>query len=94
MRPGTLADRRGYLEGGLAEVCCHACGARVRAKKMSPHQTSVQWTTEASRRCAEFAARSAAGEPSALVPTCVKLRASIERAVREGLLITGAGVPS
>jgi hypothetical protein len=86
-RPQTLADRRGYLEGGLTEVCCDECGAQVRAKKMSPAQTSVQWTTPAARRCLEFAARP---EPSALVPTCGLLRASIERAVREGRL----GVPT
>ncbi len=78
-----MSERLTYLEGGLTGVQCEACGARVRAKKMSPYQTSVQWTAQASRRCAEFAT---AEGPSALVPTCVKLRASIERAVREGRL--------
>jgi hypothetical protein len=82
-RPQTLADRRGYLEGGLTDVCCDDCGAQVRVKKMSAAHTSVQWTGPATRCCLEFAGRPG---PSALVPTCVRLRASIERAVREGRL--------
>jgi hypothetical protein len=81
--PQTLADRRGYLEDGLTDVCCDDCGAEVRVKKMSPTHTSVQWTPRATRCCEEFATRPG---PSALVPTCTRLRASIERAVREGRL--------
>jgi hypothetical protein len=85
-RPQTLADRHEYLESGLTGLACDGCGALVRVKKLSPQHTSVQWSAAAVGRCAEFAATAALGEPSALVPTCVTLRASIERAVREGRL--------
>lgn len=82
-----------YLEGGLVPLECEHCGARVRVKKASPMQTSVQWTRSAVRECAEFAVASAAGDraarPNALVATCVKLRDSIERAVRCGELRAG-----
>ncbi|HKT00363.1 MAG TPA: hypothetical protein VJT31_12590 [Rugosimonospora sp.] len=88
--PDTVADRRRYLEDGLVDVGCDDCGACVRVKKMTEAHTSVQWTGPAAGLCAEFAT---AGVPRALVPTCVKLRASIERAVREGRLMIGAGVP-
>jgi len=88
-RPDTAADRRRYLEDGLVDIGCDDCGAQVRVKKLTEAHTSVQWTGIASRLCAEAAA---AGEPSALVPTCVKLRASIERAVREGRLAISTGV--
>lgn len=87
-RPETLLDRRSYLEGGLVEVGCQRCGVTVRAKKLSPMQTSVQWTRPAVRACAEFAERVAAGQPTALVPTCASLRDSIDQAAREGRLET------
>jgi hypothetical protein len=80
-RPGTLADRRAYLEGGLTELACDTCDARVRVRKTSPEQTTVQWSTLAVSQCSEFADR-----PSALVRTCSALRDSIEGAVREGRL--------
>jgi hypothetical protein len=82
----TLTERREYLEGGLAELSCARCGARVRARKLSPQQTSVQWTGQAERQCPELAAAAAAGRLPALVPTCPGLRASIDSAVREGRL--------
>jgi hypothetical protein len=52
--------------------------------KFSAQHTSVQWSLESVRACAEFSARAAAGQPSALVGTCASLRDSIDRAVREG----------
>jgi hypothetical protein len=82
----TRAERRAYLEGGLTEISCGHCGARVRARKASPQQTSVQWTTRAERACATLTEATAAGRPAALVPTCPALRDSIDRAVREGRL--------
>jgi hypothetical protein len=85
-RPETLADQRAYLEGGLRELACDGCGALVRVKKSSPHQTSIQWTTGAVRECAEFTTRVALGETTALVEGCTTLRESIDRAVREGRL--------
>ena len=85
-RPETLADQRLHLEGGLRELACEGCGALVRVRKSSPEHTSIQWTTRAVRQCAEFAARVALGETTALVDGCSTLRATIERAAREGRL--------
>jgi hypothetical protein len=56
----------------------------VGVVKFSAQHTSVQWTGEAVRTCAEFGARRSAGEPSALVATCLSLRASIDAAVADG----------
>jgi hypothetical protein len=84
--PETLADQRLYLEDGLRQLACHGCGALVRVKKTSPQHTSIQWSTQAVRECAEFATRVALGETTALVDGCSTLRETIERAVREGRL--------
>jgi hypothetical protein len=85
-RPETRADQRLYLEDGLRQLSCRGCGALVRVKKTSPQHTSIQWSTQAVRECAEFAARVALGETTALVDGCATLRETIERAVREGRL--------
>ena len=76
----TLTEKQEYLEGGFAELSCERCYARVRVRKSSPQQTSVQWTTSAARRCAAF------GDQRRVVPTCLDLRASIDDAVRAGKL--------
>lgn len=80
MRPpdGQAADDR---HGGMCEVRCDRCAAVVRVAKFSPEHTSVQWTSDATAACAEFA-----GRRHALVRTCESLRESIDRAVREGRL--------
>jgi hypothetical protein len=91
-RPETLADQRLYLEDGLRELACGGCGALVRVKKSSPQHTSIQWTTRAVRECAEFAARVALGETTALVDGCATLRGTIESAAREGRLEARATV--
>jgi hypothetical protein len=77
------ADER---EAGLCPVGCARCGAVVQVAKFSWQHTSVQWSLAAVRACAEFSARAAAGEPSALIDTCASLRDSIDRAVLEGRL--------
>ena len=77
-----MSERREYLEGGLTGIGCDGCGMPVRAGKRSTMQTSVQWSGQA---CALLAGE-AGGRPTALVPTCPKLRESIDRAVREGRL--------
>jgi len=82
-RPAAAIDDRQWR---YRDVECGRCGATVQVAKFSPQHTSVQWTQEAVLRCAEFAARVAAGEQSALVPTCVSLRASIETALADGRL--------
>ncbi|TDD05479.1 hypothetical protein E1181_15205 [Saccharopolyspora terrae] len=81
----TTADQRLYLEGGLRPLPCATCGVRVLVKKLSPEQTSIQWTTSTGD-CPEIAARIAEGEHPALVDTCPRLRATIEHALREGVL--------
>lgn len=70
----------------LREVACGRCGAMVLVTKFSPQHTSVQWSGKAVAACEEFAARTAAGEQTALISTCASLRDSIDRAVLEGRL--------
>ncbi len=83
-----------YLEGGLTEVTCPACGVTVRAKKNSMLHTSVQWTRQAVEGCAEFADRRAGGEPTALVPGCGRLLESINRsAITDRLDLRAAARP-
>ena len=68
------------------ELACDRCGAAVQVAKFSPEHTSVQWSRAAVAACAEFGARAAAGEPTALIDACASLRASIDRAVRRSRL--------
>ncbi len=77
------ADER---EAGFQPVECGRCGAAVLVAKFSLQHTSVQWSMESMRTCAEFSARIAAGGQTALVGTCASLRESIEAAVRGGRL--------
>jgi hypothetical protein len=73
-------------EAGRARVGCARCGAVVLAAKFSSRHTSVQWSAAAAGACAEFRARAAAGERTALVDGCASLRDSIDAAVRAGRL--------
>jgi hypothetical protein len=82
----TRAETREFLTAGLAPVDCHSCANRVLVKKTSAAHTSVQWISNPVTSCPEFAARVAAGELTARIDTCPKLRASIEHAVAEGLV--------
>ena len=90
--PETLADRELYTRGRLVEVACQDCQARVMVRKNSEHHTSVQWTQEAVADCATFTklSRQEGGRPVHTV--CPRLVASIEEAVREGVVPVGAGV--
>jgi hypothetical protein len=87
---GRLADERRPV---AREVQCARCATVVLAAKFSPQQTSVQWTADAVRACAEFATRVAGGQPTALIGGCASLRASIEAAVRDGRLPVVSPVP-
>lgn len=78
---GSGTDERPWR---YTPVECRACGVVVRVAKFSLHHTSVQWTGQAVRGCAEFAGAAAEGRSSALVPTCASLRDSIEDAVAGG----------
>ncbi len=79
----ATADER---QAVFRPVTCDRCAVSVLAAKFSAQHTSVQWSPAAVRGCAEFTARSAAGERTALIDTCASLRASIDRAVAEGRL--------
>jgi len=65
-------------------VRCLECGATVLAAKFSVQHTSVQWDAAAVGQCAEFAARTAAGERTPLIERCGAMRSSIETAALEG----------
>src|SRR5579875_1608216 len=49
----------------LRELTCERCGAEVTVTKFSPQHTSVQWTSDAARTCAEFAEAEARAEAKA-----------------------------
>ena len=55
-------------------VECDRCAAAVQVAKFSAQHTSVQWSPASVRACAEFTARAADGEQSALIGTCASLR--------------------
>ncbi|MFC8434208.1 hypothetical protein [Streptomyces sp. NPDC057253] len=71
----------------LQALSCERCATTVLVRKSSLAQTSVQWPDGAGG-CAEFAeVRAGDGPPrTAVIPTCTRLRATIEEAVRAGRL--------
>jgi len=81
--PGVATDERG---AGFRRVECDRCAAAVLVVKFSQQHTSVQWSPAAVRACAEFTARVAAGEQTALIDGCASLRGSIDRALSQGRL--------
>jgi hypothetical protein len=86
LRDATARDRERYLTSGLVSVDCRFCHVAVDVKKLGPAQTSVQWSAEATRRCAYFAdIRESGGDP-AREKSCPKLAGSIKHAVAEGCL--------
>ncbi len=72
----------------MIPVACHACGAHVLARKSSWNQTSVQWTADATARCAERldAGRISAPGSRGVFLACSALSESIVDAVRCGSL--------
>ncbi|MEH3142188.1 MAG: hypothetical protein PGN37_18835 [Mycobacterium kyogaense] len=94
VRASSQADRERYLTAGLASVDCRFCHVAVRVKKLGPAHTSVQWTAEATQRCAHFAEiRSCGGDP-ARERSCPRLADSIRHAVAEGCLEEYSSAPS
>ena len=89
LRPETAEDQRRYLEGRLVEVSCLDCLATVRVRKNSQYHTSIQWTAEAQRQCAELARRRSEAGQRVVVESCSRLKRSIDEAVREGRLRVG-----
>ncbi|MEV0293601.1 hypothetical protein [Nocardia sp. NPDC050710] len=62
-------------------VLCQDCGNRVAVVKFSPAHTSVQWTADAARHCAELC-----GDGGGPTRGCLALRRSIDNAVTAGAL--------
>jgi hypothetical protein len=93
-RPGPQRPPAVPLQGGWPDernagyrrIECDRCAATVQVAKFSAQHTCVQWSPASVLACAEFTARGADGEQSALIDTCASLRDSIERAVAEGRL--------
>lgn len=81
--PETFADRARYMSEGLTTVSCMDCLVSVAVRKNSDHQTAIQWTADAQGMCPELARREGIHE------SCPRLKASIEAAVREGLVPIG-----
>jgi hypothetical protein len=79
-----MSERDEFLVGGMGPVTCD-CWNRVLVLKNSPRHTSVQWLSD-TRDCPELC-----GPGSAFVPTCLRLRDSIEKAVRDGTLEVADG---
>ena len=73
-------------DGAMSEVSCRRCGTTVLVRKSSAAQTSVQWRGDSTATCTELAERRAQGLHPAQVPVCSALRASIDEAVRAGLV--------
>ena len=87
----TEADKRLYTEIGLVPVTCRECGAEVAVKKNSRRHTSVQWTADAVAQCVELGAF--ASGPGELRLGCSRLKASIDAAVRDGVVVVPADYP-
>jgi hypothetical protein len=82
----SRADRERYLSAGLQPVDCRFCHITVTVKRLGPGHTAVQWSTDASQRCAHFAEVRASGGDTARTKACPRLSDSIEHAVAEGYL--------
>ena len=93
VRESTRRDQERYLTSGLATVDCRYCHVAVQVKKLGPAHTSVQWSTEATQRCAHFTEiRDSGGDP-ARSPSCPRLADSIRHAVAEGCLEEYSSAP-
>ena len=88
--PETLEDQRLYTQARLTEVACLDCLAKVRVKKNSEHQTSIQWDTESQEHCAEFQRAASQPEGRPIRVACSRLRSSIDQAVKDGAIVIGA----
>ena len=94
VRENTRRDQERYLTSGLASVDCRYCHVAVQVKKLGPAHTSVQWSTEATRRCAHFTEIREAGGDPARSRSCPRLADSIKHAVAEGCLEEYSSSPS
>ena len=88
--PETVEDQRRYTQARLVEVACLDCLAKVRVKKNSEHQTSIQWTADSLQHCAEFNRAASQPEGRPIRDACSRLRSSIDQAVKDGTIEVGA----
>jgi hypothetical protein len=94
LREATERDRERYLRSGLVSIDCRFCHVSVDVKKLGPAHTSVQWNTEATRRCAYFSELRESGADPARAKSCPKLSDSIKHAVAEGCLEEASSAPA
>ena len=90
----SQADKTRYLTSGLQPVDCRFCHATVNVKRLGPGHTAVQWSTDASQRCAYFAEVRESGGQTARSRSCPRLVDSIEHAIAEGILEPASTAPS
>lgn len=83
VRAQTVADQHDYLDAGLQEVQCRACGTCVLVRKNSFKHTSIQWQDDPASTCPEFEGSDGRTGSS---QTCPRLLSSIDHAVLEGIL--------
>ena len=82
----SRADRERYLTSGLLPVDCRFCHVTVTVRRLGPGHTAVQWSTQATQRCAYFREIRESGGDTARARACPKLSDSIEHAAAEGYL--------
>jgi hypothetical protein len=82
----SRADRERYLTSGLLPVDCRFCHVTVMVRRLGPGHTAVQWSSEATQRCAYFREIRESGGDTARARACPKLSDSIEHATAEGYL--------
>ena len=93
VREASRRDRERYLTAGLVPIDCRFCHVTVAVKKLGPEHTAVQWSSEATQRCAVFADVRASGGNSSRSQSCPKLSDSIRHAVAEGCLEEVSSAP-
>ncbi|MCV7418979.1 hypothetical protein H7K45_00320 [Mycobacterium yunnanensis] len=94
VKEASARDRERYLTAGLVPVDCRFCHVTVAVKKLGPQHTAVQWSSEATARCATFAEVRASGGDSSRARSCPRLTDSIRHAVAEGCLEEQSTAPS
>jgi hypothetical protein len=94
VKAASARDRERYLTSGLTPVDCRFCHVTVAVKKLGAGHTAVQWSSEATQRCATFTELRANGGDSRRSRSCPKLSDSIKHAVAEGCLEEESTAPS
>ncbi|WP_072686912.1 hypothetical protein [Rhodococcus marinonascens] len=87
----TIVDKAVYLDNGMSEVECRACGNCVLVRKNSLAHTSIQWTTDPAKSCPTFRDTVGDGQSSAPRDGCPRLQESIDHAVTEGVIEVRGG---